>query len=94
MILTSTIIYSIFLLAIGLYAYFKTGKTEAEFFVAGRSLGTFVVLMSLIFSMWSAFALMGMPAAAYLNGVGMLGVAVGVFWAGPIGKLVSHPPHN
>jgi SSS family solute:Na+ symporter len=90
MILATTILYSIFLLGLGTYAYFRSGKTEAEFFVAGRSLGTFVVLMSLVFSMWSAFALMGMPAAAYLNGVGMLGVAVGVFWAGPAIVFVGY----
>lgn len=90
MILVSTIIYCAFLLGVGVYAYFRSGKGEADYFVAGRSLGTFVILMSLVFSMWSAFALMGMPAAAYFHGVGMLGVAVGVFWAGPLIVIVGY----
>jgi solute:Na+ symporter, SSS family len=82
-------LYSVVLIIIGLYAYFKTDKLASDYFVAGRSLGTFITLMTVFHTMSSAMAIMGFAGAGYMQGIGFAGIIVGVFWAGVLFVLVG-----
>src|SRR6266545_8361648 len=72
MISTAVIfLYLAVVLYIGIFAYrTSTHRQEAEdFFLAGRSLGSFVFLFSLFGSHMTAFAILGSSGHAFNNGI-------------------------
>ena len=64
-------VYLAIVLYIGIFAFRRAAHDqEAEdFFLAGRSLGPFVFLMSLFGSNMTAFALLGASGHAFGNGI-------------------------
>lgn len=78
--IVATILFSLLLIAVGLYANKKNEQTNDGFFLGSRSIGTFATVMTLIFSIWSTLAFYGVVGEGYINGVGSLGIAQGIFW--------------
>lgn len=78
--IVATIIFSLILIGVGIYAYKKSDDTEEGYFLGGRSIGVFATVMTLVFSIWSTLAFYGVVGEAYINGVGSLGIAQGIFW--------------
>ena len=76
-------------LVVGALASRNAARSPDEYFLAGRSLGTFVLFMALFGTNCTAFVLVGIPGRAYHDGIGTLSVnaplvALGVpltFWA-------------
>ncbi|MBK9167444.1 MAG: sodium:solute symporter family protein [Bryobacterales bacterium] len=62
-------------LYIGIFAFRRGGKGDAEdYFVAGRSLGQFVFLLSLFGTNMTAFAILGASGHAFANGIVTFGL--------------------
>jgi Na+/proline symporter len=53
---------------IGAYFWWRGQKNTEEFLMAGRSMGTFPMTLSLIASFMSAITLLGTPAEMYVSG--------------------------
>ena len=53
---------------IGAYFWWRGQKNTEEFLMAGRSMGTFPMCLSLIASFMSAITLLGTPAEMYVSG--------------------------
>ena len=69
--------YLVFMIAIGMYFYGKN-RTTNEYFLGGRTLGSWVVSMSAQASDMSGWLLMGLPGAAYLSGISAGWIAIGL----------------
>lgn len=74
-------------LAIGLRGYRLTGKGVEEYFLAGRSLGTVVLLFTMFATLMSAFTFFGGPGQVYATGLEWMltmgimdGFIVAVLW--------------
>lgn len=67
-------IYVAIVLAVGIAAARRSAKDPAEYFLAGRGLGTFVLFMALFGTNCTAFVLVGVPGQAYANGIATFGV--------------------
>ena len=63
--------YLAFCVAVGLWAMRRT-RSASDFFVAGRSLGPFVVAMAIFSSTLSGFGFVGGPGLVYATGVSSL----------------------
>ncbi|MCY3939823.1 MAG: hypothetical protein OXG29_01945 [Gammaproteobacteria bacterium] len=63
--------YLVFCVAVGLWAMRRT-HSAGDFFVAGRSLGPFVVAMAIFSSTLSGFGFVGGPGLVYATGVSSL----------------------
>lgn len=86
----ATAVFSLLLVGVGIYAY-KTGdETEEGYFLGGRSIGTFATVMTLVFSIWSTLAFYGVVGEAYVNGVGSLGIAQGIFWGSCLQVFIGY----
>ena len=67
-------IYLALVLYIGIFAFRRsTGKSE-DFFVASRSLGQWVFLLSLFGTNMTAFAILGSSGMAYQRGIGVFAI--------------------
>ncbi len=66
--------YLFVVLAIGLWSRRRLSNTGEDFFVAGRTIGPFVLLMSLFGTHMTAFALLGASGEAYREGIGVFGL--------------------
>jgi SSS family solute:Na+ symporter len=64
------ILYMGLVLFIGLYSHRLFRPTGEDYFVANRSIGPFVLLMSLFGTNMTAFAILGASAEAYRTGIG------------------------
>ena len=72
-------IYLILVLYVGIFAFRKGSASKAEdFFVANRSLGTFVFLMSLFGSNMTSFAILGSSGLAFRMGIGVYGLMASI----------------
>ena len=71
MILTVIIVYLTLVLCIGLFSHRLFRKTGEDYFVASRSIGPFVLLMSLFGTNMTAFAILGASAESYRSGIGV-----------------------
>jgi len=73
------IIYIVFMLAIGIYFFFK-GKDQGEkgYFLGGRQMGAWVSALSAGASDMSAWVLMGLPASIYALGMGQAWIGIGL----------------
>ncbi|MEJ7606588.1 MAG: sodium:solute symporter family protein [Bryobacteraceae bacterium] len=61
--------YLAFVLYIGIFAFRRSQTGAEEFFLAGRSLGPYVFLLSLFGTHMTAFALLGASGHAFQNGI-------------------------
>ena len=85
-----TVLFSLLLISVGIYAHKKTDDTGDEFFLGGRSIGIFATIMTLVFSIWSTLAFYWVVGEAYTNGVGSLGIAQGIFWGAGLQVFVGY----
>src|SRR6188474_1717026 len=70
------VLYLAIVLYIGIFAYRSSRSREKaeDYFLAGRSLGTFVFLFSLFGSHMTAFAILGSSGHAFNNGIVTFGL--------------------
>ena len=64
-------IYLAIVLVIGLFSHRFFRGTSEDFFVAARTLGPFILLVSLFGANMTAFALLGSAGEAYMEGIGV-----------------------
>ena len=76
--LVSLTLYFAAMLAIGVYAYFKTHNDMTGFMLGGRGLSPSVTALSAGASDMSGWMLMGLPGALYLSGLASAWIAVGL----------------
>ena len=72
-----TIVISIYLavvLYVGLFAFRKSTGSKEDFFLAGRSLGPWVFLLTVFGTNMTAFAILGSSGLAYQRGIGVYGL--------------------
>ncbi len=74
MILAVLVVYIILVLVIGLASHKLFRGTGEDFFVATRTIGPFVLLMSLFGTNMTAFSLLGASGEAYHHGIGVFGL--------------------
>ena len=74
MILSVLAVYLTLVLVIGLWSHKLFRGTGEDFFVATRTIGPFVLLMSLFGTNMTAFSLLGASGEAYLHGIGVFGL--------------------
>ena len=77
--------YCIILVIVGIYFFLKNRKTtsgsaEKDYFLGGRQMGGLVCALSAGASDMSAWVLMGLPGAIYLQGMGQVWIAVGLIF--------------
>ena len=73
------IIYLIFMLAIGVWFFFKSeDQSEKGYFLGGRQVGAWVAALSAGASDMSAWVLMGLPTSVYALGLGQIWISVGL----------------
>ncbi|MDP6152263.1 MAG: sodium:solute symporter family protein [Phycisphaeraceae bacterium] len=68
------IVYLALLLALGTCSHRFFRGTSADFFVASRSIGPFMLLMSVFGTTMTAFALVGSTGKAFTSGIGVYGL--------------------
>jgi len=66
--------YLAVVLYVGIFAFRRGTPTGEDFFLAGRSIGTFVFLFSLFGTNMTAFAILGSSGLAYRRGIGVYGL--------------------
>ena len=72
-------IYLVFMLAIGVYFFFKNRDGgEKTYFLGGRQMGPWVTALSAGASDMSAWVLMGLPTSIYALGLGQVWISVGL----------------
>ncbi len=84
--LSIIIFYLCLLLGLGLLSSRFFRGTASDYFVASRSIGPFLLLMSLFGTTMTAFALVGSTAESYVNGIGVYGKMAS--WSGLIHSAV------
>lgn len=67
-------IYLAIVLYIGVFAFRRSTGSKDDFFVANRSLGQWVFLLSLFGTNMTAFAILGSSGMSYQRGIGVLGL--------------------
>ncbi|NJL31855.1 MAG: hypothetical protein HC898_09605 [Phycisphaerales bacterium] len=63
---------------VGIFAFRRATLGKEDFFVANRSLGTFVFLMSLFGSNMTSFAILGSSGLAFRQGIGVFGLMASI----------------
>jgi len=71
LILTVICVYIVLVLAIGLFSHRLFRKTGEDYFVATRSIGSFVLFMSLFGTHMTAFSILGASGESYHEGIGV-----------------------
>jgi SSS family solute:Na+ symporter len=69
MILTVIAVYLAVVLSVGLFAHRRFSGTGEDFYVASRSIGPFVLLMTLFGTNMTAFSILGASGEAYRQGI-------------------------
>lgn len=88
-VVVALLAYVVLVLVVGLVTARRSGDSPEEYFLANRGLGRVVLFMALFGTNCTPFVLVGIPAQAWLDGVGIFGlnapiVALGIplsFWA-------------
>jgi SSS family solute:Na+ symporter len=65
------IVYLVIVLVIGLFSHRFFRGTSEDFFVAARTIGPFILLVSLFGANMTAFALLGSAGESYMEGIGV-----------------------
>ena len=68
------LLYLIVIAYIGSVAYKQSKNSTEDFFLAGRTIGSFVFFLSLFATNMTAFAILGSSGAAYKQGIGIFGM--------------------
>jgi SSS family solute:Na+ symporter/sodium/proline symporter len=89
--LASLIAYFVLMMAIGIYAYFKSTSNVSEYMLGGRKLHPAVVALSAGASDMSGWMLMGLPGAVYVSGLGAAWIAVGLVTGAYFNYLLVAP---
>jgi solute:Na+ symporter, SSS family len=76
--LASLAAYFVLMLAIGVYAWFKTRNDSAGYLLAGRGLGPAVTALSAGASDMSGWLLLGLPGALFASGLVEAWIAIGL----------------
>ena len=76
--LVTLTLYFVLMLAIGLYAWWRTANTSEGFLLAGRDLSPAVTALSAGASDMSGWLLLGLPGALYLTGLPAAWIAIGL----------------
>ena len=77
------VVYVGLLLALGAYAHFSFSRnTAGDYFLASRSIGPFLLVMSIFGTTMTAFALVGSSGEAFKDGIGVYGLMAS--WSGII----------
>lgn len=79
-------IYLGLLIALGVVNKFYFRGTSADYFVASRSIGPFMLLMSVFGTTMTGFALVGSTGEAYRAGIGVYGLMAS--WSGLVHSLI------
>ena len=82
--LVTLTLYFVLMLAIGVYAWWRTANTSEGFLLAGRDLSPAVTALSAGASDMSGWLLLGLPGALYLAGLPAAWIAIGLIlgaWA-------------
>jgi SSS family solute:Na+ symporter len=79
-------IYLALLLLLGLGSNRLLRKTAGDYFLASRSIGPFLLLMSIFGTTMTAFALVGSTGESYVGGIGVFGMMAS--WSGIVHSLV------
>ena len=74
MTITIVFAYLILVLTIGVLGHKLFRGTGEDYFIASRSIGPFVLLMSLFSTHMTAFSILGASGQAYHQGVGVFGL--------------------
>lgn len=85
MIIAIAVVYLLICIAIGIWATRKT-KSAGDFYIAGRSLGMFVMAIAAFSSIQSGFGMVGGTGQTFTGG---LGFAVGIMFAAPLGFALT-----
>src|SRR5699024_433287 len=86
------IVYAIFGLGlIGYLAYRKSQASEEDFMAAGRNIGPFMLLLSLILTQSSGLTFYGFPGTAFRSGVGFFGATLA---AGLVASIMFFAGHR
>ena len=80
------LVYLCALLGLGVISAARFRKTSDDFFLASRSIGPFLLLMSLFGTTMTAFALVGSTGKAYNQGIGVYGLMAS--WSGLVHSAV------
>lgn len=78
--------YLCLLLALGLFSNMRFKGTSADYFVVSRSVGSFLLLMSVFGTTMTGFALVGSSGKAFTSGIGVYGLMAS--WSGLIHSAV------
>eukprot|EP00118_Oscarella_pearsei_P012686 m.95500 g.95500 ORF g.95500 m.95500 type:complete len:618 (+) comp36852_c0_seq16:81-1934(+) len=78
-------------LSIGLFFSLKKQKTTNDYFMAGRSMKSFPIAMSLLASFMSAVSILGLPSEVYFYGIQYWMVILSYFIIMPLVVLVYIP---
>lgn len=79
-ILSIIFVYFVILLIIGYLAQRRERKTAEDYFIAGRSIGSLVMTISVFSTLFSAFTFIALPGLVYRTGFGFIpGLAVSNF---------------
>lgn len=70
--LVTLILYLLVLVGIGLVGFLRSRLTEEDYYLAGRSQGLVPTALTIMATMFSAAAILGLPGAAYKDGVAFL----------------------
>ena len=79
-------VYLVLLLALGLGSNRLLRGTAGDYFLASRSIGPFLLLMSLFGTTMTAFALVGSTGESFKEGIGVYGMMAS--WSGIIHSAV------
>ncbi len=74
MTLAIIVIYMVMVLSVGVFSHRLFRGTGEDYFLATRTIGPFVLLMSLFGTNMTAFALLGGAGEAYRSGIGLFGL--------------------
>lgn len=84
-------LYFALMIAIGLFAWRKSGSGNEDFLLAGRSLSPTVAALSAGASDMSGWLLMGLPGALYATGMVEAWIAIGLFIGAWVNWLIVAP---
>ena len=77
----SFVVYTVAIVALGLYSARFAKKTASDFFLADRGLGAWVAALSSSASAESGWVTMGLVGMAFKTGIGALWIVLGTFVA-------------
>ncbi len=72
-VLLGVFIYFAILIGIGAFSYRISYRTPEDFFIARRGIGTIALFIGVYATNMTAFFMIGIPGAAYHNGIGIFG---------------------